>query len=337
MILKFYELQKNQIILQQKNIYLLYGENFGLKKDIQKLIIFQKYKNQKIQIISHAENEIYKSDENFYNSIFSGSLFYEKKILIITNVTDKFIKYLEDILKKKPNDLLIILFAENLEKKSKIRNLSEKDKNIFCIPCYPDTDRDLQVIAKKELSFIKVSLSQESINLIVDKANGDRNNLKNEIEKIRLFCINKKTITNEEINNLVTSPDNLKVENFVNKCLGGELQEFKKILSDLYLETVSYIVIIRIFSKKLERLLQIKKQTENENLQNVINQIKPPIFWKEKPLVTKQIKLWKKADLIETIIKLNTIELECKKNSDVSLKICLNFISNLCVKANSYS
>ena len=80
MIIKSYELKKNKSILQKNNFYLLYGENFGLKKDIKDFITAEiKLKDDSVEFLSLYENEILSNDENFYNFIYTGSLFSKKK------------------------------------------------------------------------------------------------------------------------------------------------------------------------------------------------------------------------------------------------------------------
>ena len=78
-------------------------------------------------------------------------------------------------------------------------------------------------------------------------------------------------------------------------------------------------------------------EKDHKNIDNLINSSKPPIFWKEKPLVKKQLSIWKKDDLKTTIYEINDIELLCKKNPQVSKIIFFNFFSKICTKANSFS
>ena len=90
MIYKTYELQKNLINILKCNMLLLYGENFGVKKEIKETIIINKRKkNNNIEVNSLYENDVTENEENFYESIYSGSLFSNEKIIIINNCTDK--------------------------------------------------------------------------------------------------------------------------------------------------------------------------------------------------------------------------------------------------------
>ena len=193
MIIKSYQVQKNKSDFLKYNFFLFYGENVGLKKDIRKLIKNEiEQKNKNTEILFFYENEILENDENFYNSVYSGSLFGDKKIITIYEVTDKSMSIISDIFEKYPDNVTLIIFSGVLEKKSKLRNFFEIDKKTICIPCYLDSEKDLAIIAQHELKKNNIMLSQEVINLLVEKSNADRNNLRNEIDKIHAYSLNKK-------------------------------------------------------------------------------------------------------------------------------------------------
>ena len=101
MIFKSYEINQKKKIFSKYNFYLLYGENFGLKKDIKEIIKNSAaQKDDDVEVLSIYENEIISKEENFYDFIYSGSLFGNKKIITIYDTTDKVISKIEDIYEK---------------------------------------------------------------------------------------------------------------------------------------------------------------------------------------------------------------------------------------------
>ena len=188
MILKSYEIKNKKIDFEKNNFFLLYGENLGLKKDIKNFIINElKLKNGNVEILSMYESEIINDQNNFFNLIYSGSLFSQKKIITVYETTDKIFNLVEQAAKKYSEDIYLIFFSNVLEKKSKLRNFFEKEKNLICTACYLDNERDLSTIAQLELKKNNLILSRDIINLLVEKSNADRNNLRNEIEKIKCY------------------------------------------------------------------------------------------------------------------------------------------------------
>jgi len=339
MIKKSYEVEKKIFDLLKYNLFLLYGENYGLKKDIREIIKSEIKKNDSnVELSSLYEKDITDNEDNFYNSIYSGSLFGNKKIITIYNGTDKIISQVEDINQKYPENVFIIIFSEILEKKSKLRNFFETNTKTICIPCYLDNERDLEIIANKELKKENVFLSKESMNLLIEKSNSDRDNLKNELEKIKSFSLNKKKIEIDEVKSIINFSGEYKSDILINECLSGNISQYKKIFSEMYINTVNQTYLLRILSNKIQRLLSIKKkQSSSNNLENLVNDTRPPIFWKEKPVVKKQLSIWKLDDLQSIIKEINDIEILCKKNPQISKIVFFDFFSNICQRASSYS
>ena len=195
MIVKSFELDK--IDLKKNQFFLLYGENQGLKNEI----IEKKFKkNYSKNIYNYEENEILNNEENFFNDILSRSFFENEKLIIINRTSDKIKNLIEEIFEKKITDLTIILNANILEKKSKLRSFFEKNKETICVPFYAENNQTLVIIVNNFFKKNKIPISQQAMNLIVERCRGDRQNLNNELEKIQSFIKNKKTI---EINDLL--------------------------------------------------------------------------------------------------------------------------------------
>ena len=339
MIIKSYEIEKNVKKFIDYNFFLLYGENEGLKKDIKKSITLGLDKDDSsIELLTFYENDIIHNEKKFYNSIFSTSLFSDKKIIIIKNATDKIINHINNIVEEWPENQSLIISSVILDKKSKLRNFFEKNNKTLCIPCYLDNEKNLEIIAKVELKKDNIILSQESINLLIEKSNGDRGNLKNEIEKIQAFALNNKKIGYDEVKSLTNFSGEYKSDSLINECLCGNVLQYKKNLSEVYTNTINQVLLLRILNNKIQRLLNMKKmQAEYSNLDSLLGASKPPVFWKDKPLIKKQLTIWCTDDLKKASSEISNIEILCKKNPQISKIIFFNFFSKICKKANSFS
>ena len=339
MIIKSYQVPSKKSDFFKYNFFLLYGENIGLKKDIRELITTEiKKKSKNLEILFLYETEILNNEENFYNSIFGGSLFGDKKIITIYDATDKIIDKLSYVYEECPNNICLIIFSEILEKKSKLRIFFETNKKTICIPCYLDNEKDLAVIAQLELKRNNITLSREIINLLIEKSNSDRNNLRNEINKIISYSLNKKTLVIEDVKSLINFSGDYKSDIFINECLCGNIKQYKKIISELYTSAVNQILLLRILSNKIQRLLKMKEsEDKTSNIDSLINATKPPIFWKEKSLVKKQLSIWSLNDLKKMINEINNTELLCKKNPNISNVVFFSFFTKICKKASNFS
>ena len=322
MIVKFFELKKKR--LDNYNLFLLYGNNKGfIEETIESFIKPILSKN----IFNYDESEILKDIESFMEEIQNKSFFENDKLIIISRVTDKIYKLIDEILEKKIIDLSIILKAGSLEKKSKIRNFFEKNKETICIPFYEDNVQSLTTIASNYFRDKKINISQENINLLVNKTGGDRINLKNELEKINAFVGTKKKINTDEIIKLTNLVENFNVSDLVDSSLMRNKRRTLNIINENIFSIEDNILILRVYLAKLKRLLKIKKETLlNKNVDAALLTFKPPIFWKDKDVIKQQIKIWTYDKIQELIIKTNNTEYLIKKNPSISNNLITNFI-----------
>jgi len=322
MIVKAFELSK--ININNYNLYLLHGKNEGLKKAIISEIT-SSYEN--IEIQKFDEKQILENQELFMDEILSSSLFYAEKLVIINQTTDKILKNIEYIYNKKINGLILIINSDFLEKKSKLRNFFEKEKELISVPFYPDTTQTLSFLANKFFKEKKISISQSNINLIINKCNGDREFLENELSKIEFFLYNKKSIETHELSKLINLIENHSISDLLDNCLINNARKVSLILNENNFNNEDCIIIIKTFLAKTKKILKLANNyAKNNNLEMTISESKPPIFWKEKDAVKQQLQKWKPDMLKKLIANINQVELELKKNSQFSLSILMNFI-----------
>jgi DNA polymerase-3 subunit delta len=212
MILKSIDAFK--INLKKNKLVLFYGKNEGLKKEtIRKLI------GNTNKVSNYEEKEILDNQNDFFEDILSRSLFENEKIIVIKRATDKIVKLINELGEKNVNDIIIIINSDNLEKKSKLRSLFEKNKEYVCVAFYPDNTQTLSKLTYNFFREKNLSISQANINLIVNKCNGDRETLLNEITKIENFSFNGKKITSENIAKLTNLVENHSISELIDNCL----------------------------------------------------------------------------------------------------------------------
>ena len=322
MIIKSFEL--NKIDLKKNNFFLFYGENEGLKKEI----IENNFKNNyPKKTFYYDESEVLNNKSNFFEEILSKSFFENEKLIIISRSTDKITSIIEEILEKKINDLVLILNSGSLEKRSKLRLLFEKNKEIICTAFYEDNNQTLSSLASQFFRNNKIQISQQAINLIINRCRGDRQNLKNELNKIESFIKNKKKIEISEILQLTNLAENYSVTELVDNCLAKNKNKTLNILNENNYNLEDCIIVIRTMLTKSKRLLKLFQEIKiSNNIDSAISSIKPPIFWKDKQIVKDQINKWSHKNIELLIFRINEIELLIKKNSSLSLSVLSDFI-----------
>ena len=322
MIIKSFEI--NKINFDQNKLVLFYGKNEGFKNEATNNLI-----KDKDEISKYEEKEILENINDFIESILSKSLFESEKIIIIKRATDKILKIIDEIDSKNIEDIKIIFNADNLEKKSKLRSLFEKDKKYICVPFYPDTDQTLSKLTYNFLKKKNILISQSNINLIVNKCNGDRETLLNELNKIEYFSKNGKKITSENIAKLTNLIENHSISELIDNCLAKNKKKIVNILNENNFNNEDCILITRTFLNKAKKILKLSSEFQNnKNIDLTISSAKPPIFWKDKEITKQQIYKWTPENIKQLIYKLSEIELLIKKNINNSINLITDFILN---------
>jgi len=331
MIIKSFELNK----INQKNTsyYLFYGENEGHKTEsINRIFNIKSLENT----YRYDEKEIMDNPENFFNSIISKSFFENEKIIIISRVGDKIFHIIEEIIEKNPDDIKIILNAGLLEKKSKLRNLFEKNENTVCVPFYADNNQTLNTLVSNFFREKRISISQQLINLLVERCRGSRQNLKNELSKIDSFIIDKNNINLDQIIKLTNLAENYNVSELIDSCLAKNFKKTVTILNENNFSQEDCILIVRTLLNKSKRLHELLLRVDNnKNLEQAIFSFKPPIFWKDKEIVKQQVNNWKLNNAEDLIYQTSELELTIKKNSSNAINILSDFIISKSYRTNS--
>ena len=329
MIFKSYLIEQNNN-LNNKNILLFYGENVGLKNEFKNKI---KLKNKNSEIIRFNQEEIIKEEEKFVNEIFNISLFDKKKIYFIESSSDKILEVFKNI-EDKLSDQKIYLFAEVLDKKSKLRNYFEKSSNIGAVACYADNEISIKKIILDKLRGFE-GLSSQNINMIIENTNLDRVRLDNELDKINTYFTNKK-INADTLELLLDIRVNDSFNLLKDEALCGNKIKTNKLLSNTVMDDDKNIFYLNIINQRMNKLIETSELVKNLSLENAVNTIKPPIFWKDKPMFMMQAKKWNKNKIKNVLKKTYDLEIKIKSNSIINKNILVKkLLIDVCELANT--
>ena len=322
MILKSYIVEKDLKVLDNYKAVLLYGENNGIKDDIRSNL---KDANKKSEIINFFEDEIIKDRNILYKNTYNESLFASNKAIFIIGATDKILNEILECVENENKNIKIYIFSENLDKKSKLRDLFEKNKKLAIFPCYEDNDRSLINYISEELKGYS-GLTGEIKNLIISNASMNRKIIQNEILKIKHFFIDKK-VDKENILEILNIKNNTSFDEMRDNTLAGEKRKINKLLAEIEFLSEDSFVYLNNINYRVTRLLEIRKNNKNiENYEQIVDLLKPPIFWKDKAMFVKHLMKWDVKKLNIAILKIGETEFLMKKNSFIRKDILIKHL-----------
>ena len=326
---KSYLLEDN-INLLKHNIILFHGENLGLKSDLKKKII----KNLAgYEFLNFYQEEIIKNKDLIFNEVNNLSLFEKNKILFIEQADDKILDIVQNILENF-KDQKIFIFSNLLDKRSKLRNFFEKSGKCGIVPCYPDNELSFKKIIAKRLANFK-GLSNLNINLILQSANLDRVKLNNELDKIVLYFLDRELNTTRLIQ-ILNPQENDDFNNLKDAAILGNKTKTNELLSNTFFESEKNLYYLNSINQRLNKIYEVKQLSIDTSLDDAINKIKPPIFWKDKSNFINQEKKWSIKKIEEVLKKTYDLEIKIKSNTRLNKNLLLKkLVLEICVSANS--
>ncbi len=328
MISKSYLIEQNKEFFGKNKSILFYGENVGLKNDLRRNIIDY----FKVKVIKRNQEEIIKDQDNFFEGILNGSLFEEKKIFLIDEVNDKFLNIFQKV-EKRLDENKIYLFSNILDKKSKLRNYFEKSKEFNTVACYQDNLISIKKIIQSKLRNF-INLNNENINIIAENCNLDRDKLYNEIGKIKIYFSDLK-IDTEKLKVLLDIKINDNFNLIRDESLNGNKITINKLLSETVFENDKNIFYLNTFNQRLYKLAEILKNKKDSSIETMVENIKPPIFWKDKPIIVSQLKKWNLKKINNILKKSYDLEIRLKSNSTISHHLLIKMlVIDVCQLAN---
>ena len=324
-------MEENFKSLDDLKIVLFYGENQGLKKEFKEKL---KLKNKDNEILNLFQDEVITNQDILVNEITNKSLFNEKKIIFIDQGSDKILNILEKIIDN-VTDEKIIIFANNLDKKSKLRNYFEKSKLCGSVACYQDNEITIKKIILDQLNGYQ-GLTTQVVNFIIQNTGLNRSKVNNEIEKIKSCFLDRK-IDLEKIDLLLNIKTNDDFNELKDEALKGNKNKTNRLLADTVFESESNIYYLNSINQRINKLQEIEKmKRENSNTEIIVSNLKPPIFWKDKPILIEQSNKWNKSKINTALKKTFEVELQIKTNSSIRSNLLIkNLIIDLCAVASS--
>ena len=327
---KSYLIEKDYSKLRDNKSILFYGENTGLKNYFKQLI---KNNNNETSFINFSQDEILNNENILRRELDNSSLFEVNKIIFLERCNDKILKVLEEYFDLGFN-FQTIIFADILEKKSKLRSVYEKSKTYASIACFPDSQITIQKIIFDKLKDFQ-GLTQININLIIESSNLDRVKLENEIEKITVYFLDKK-IKTEKLIKLLNNSTNDDFNELKDEAIKGNRIKTNQLLNNTIIEPDKGVYYLALLNQRFIKLEEINSIKDNVSIEETINKIKPPVFWKDKPNLINQIKKWKTKNIKEALRNIYNLELKIKSNSSINNNILIRkLIIDLCNLANA--
>ena len=323
------------------NIILLYGPNIGLvdlmyKKTIEILAIDT---NDPFSFSKINGDEFKDKPSTLHDNINTLNVFSEKKFILLNLMDVSITKSQENVIleatKTENQNYLLLIKAANLKISSFVR-FFQNTNNSITVPCYEEKITNIHSKLSILFSKHKISFKNDFLKNLICKLGSNSLTNEMEIDKLDVFLTNNKNVTEEMIFTLIAKNDDINFNKVIENCSNGNPSEALRSFENIYDNQATSITIIRMFVnhfKLIEKVLLLFDH--NKNLVNVIENIRPPIFFKKKEFVIFQCKVWNLKLISLILTRLIELEFKCKLNHAVEKTLLSQFILSTSVLAKN--
>ena len=313
---------------------LIHGQDGGLINHRTKALVNYYIPNQNdpFQLSTINSSQLNDDPGLLANELDTFALTNDKRVILL-NLSSDLNKEQADCIIDSKSQSIIIINAGELKASSPLRKAFESDKNFIVIPCYNSSNIDIMTLLNNKLKEKNLTMRKDAKDLIVGSLGNDYGNTISEIEKILNYHKNGDEISKSEVESIIVSSSNVIVTDLVDAVFEKKTKGISRLYHSV-IDEFNPAQILIITSNHVLRLMELLAEKTDSNLpsKQVIENSKPPIFFKRHPSFQKQLTTWNR-DLLDDVIEiLSETTVETRKNNDLSVELterCLLKISAL--------
>lgn len=294
---------------------LVYGPNRGKADSIVAAIseaILGENKDDPFARFSFNNDDLEKSPHMLLEEAASLSFTGVRKLIKLRNPAAKFSDFIAEFLAKPMGNSFILVICEDLPPSSGWRKLFEKAANAGIIACYID-ERSVAGIVRAGLQAHSIRISDSALRLLSEGLAGrDDGVIRMEVEKLALYAADSKNLEDSDVRLLCHSGIDPDVEALIISCLAGRgLDSLDTGLNALYRRGIEPIVIVRVFARNVQRLMQVKQKIHaGSDSKNAMKSIR--LFYKHEDNFERALRIWDRQKIYWLLLQAQTCENEIK-------------------------
>jgi DNA polymerase III subunit delta len=253
----------------------------------------------------------------------SFSMFGDRRWVRIANVGEESVPALTALLEAEAAGNPVLALGGALKATSKIVKLAVDHPAAMAFISYQPDAREAEQIAVGIARDAGMRLGPDLARRIVDLANGDRALMAGEIEKLVLYLDaapdRPREATSDVLDALAADNPEADAVPLVNAVLGGDLKGLHAELGQLTATGTATTAVLRPLLTRALLIANIRADADrNGRLDAAVEAAGKAVFWKEKGLVTRQVRSWDAAGIARVVQRLLAAERASRSGRAIS-------------------
>ncbi|WP_122522529.1 MULTISPECIES: DNA polymerase III subunit delta [Pannonibacter] len=217
---------------------------------------------------------------------------------------------------------VVVIEAGDLKKGTGLRKLFEADKRAVAIPCYADTARDLEALIDEETRLAGLTISREARQSLHGLLGGDRMASRGELRKLCLYALGKGRIETDDIEAIIGDASSFELSELIDAAAGGDLAALDHGLERLEAAGSNASVIAGQVLGHFQWLHRLRADVDSGGqAATIIENVKPPVFFKRKAALTRQLSIWAAPDLERAMTRLAETMRTARLNDRIGMPV----------------
>ncbi|TAN58669.1 MAG: DNA polymerase III subunit delta, partial [Rhodospirillales bacterium] len=274
--------------------------------------------SQGIRRVQDAHDPARLGDEAAALSLTGG-----RRVVRILNAPDSLAGLLGDFLARPLGEALVIVTAGELGPRSPLRKLFEDEARAAALACYADEGQGLDGLITQHLAKQSIRIAPEALAMLAGRLGADRMMVRSELDKLALFMGGPGTVTPADIQESMGDGAEATQDELAMAVMSGEQTRAQTALERLVREGTAAVAILRSVARHVQRLhLASGHVRQGKSPDQAVDGLRPPVFFKNKPAMTAQVRSWPPERLAQAMDMLVQAELDCKTTGMPAEAVC---------------
>lgn len=310
----FKTLQINNFIKKaDKNIkaILVYGSNDGLVLESIKKLARSVCAdlNDAFQVADISGESVSEDFGKLVAEYNAQSLMGGRRVIIVRDISTQLSKDIRKMLDESKSDNLLLMYANDLNKKSSLVKLAETSDDMACYACYEDKNEDIYNVLKTT----GLTFDPQAIQFLCSRLSNDRMVNLSEIEKLKTYMGEAKNVTIDVIAKVISDQSNSSAEDICYATMNGNKERADRLFEKYLAEGNDPVTLLKSMVYHVMRLLQCaagleKGESEDEALKRLV----PKLMFYRTDDFKMQMRKWRRDKLLLALELLYDVEKDCK-------------------------
>lgn len=276
--------------------------------------------------------DVLKGDPARLADEFSAmSLMGGRRVIRVRPAGEDSVAALENLVDASAGDALVVLEGGNLTPKSGLRALAENEDSLAALPCYPDTEEDLERLVASAARTHGFTVEEDALEWIVARLGGDRGQTRSEVDKLMLYKAGdeSKAISRADAAAVMGDSSSMEIDDVVGATFDGDIVTLDRALDRVFAEGGNPVQLIRALQRHADQLhLVAGHVASGSTLESAMFKARGvPRFGPGRRRFENHLRSWPIGRLGEALNRLLDAELECKSSGlpdqAIARRLCL--------------